>query len=30
MTHGRNKYLSELFLNKFSPPRKFDQKITQH
>lgn len=30
MTHGRNKYLSELFLNKFGPPRKFDQKITQH
>ena len=30
MTHGRNKYLSELFLNKFGPPRKYNQKITQH
>ena len=30
MTHGRNKYLSDLFVNKFGPPRKYNEKITQH
>ncbi len=30
MTHGRNKYLSDLFINKFGPPRKYNEKITQH
>ncbi|MBK69560.1 MAG: carbamoyl transferase [Legionellales bacterium] len=30
MTHGRNKYLSDLFVSKFGPPRKYNEKITQH
>ncbi len=30
MTHGRNKYLSDIFINKFGPPRKYNDKITQH
>ena len=30
MTHGRNKYLSELFYKKFGPPRDKSAKISQH
>ncbi len=30
MSHGRNKYLSNYFLNKFGPPRASNENITQH
>jgi len=30
MTHGRNKYLSNLFIKKFGPPRNANEKISKH
>lgn len=30
MTHGRNKFISDYFIQKFGPPRKKNEKITKH